>query len=430
MNIKTYLLDKKEDIKNVEVKRRLIDIAETKNFIVSVIGPRRAGKTYLLYHFIKNVRMINEEDYLFVNFEDYFEMDDPLSLPIVHKEIYGKLPQYLFFDEIQALDKWNRVVYTLYEKKRYYIFITGSSSKLLSREIATQLRGRALVIKVYPLSFIEALIFKKIKIKKYYSSYEEGEIRSVIYSYMEKGLFPDIVLNNVLPRPFYRDYLDLVIYRDIVDRYGVKNRYALKFFIKYTLSSFASQFSINKIFKTLKSLGIRVSKRTLYSFQRMLEDIRLTFFLRKITTLTDVSLRKLELTIPKVYLVDNGLYRYTVGRRDYEKLLENAVFLELVKGGYDPNIHIFYWRNRRGSEVDFIIAENYQVKHLIQVTYELTSDNFKREVKPLIEASKLLSCKDLKIVTWNQEEEVEYNGRRIHVVPFWKWVLRIVKVEK
>lgn len=424
MDVRTYLLDKKEDIKSIDVKERLVHIKENKNFIISVIGPRRAGKTFFLYYFIKNVRKLRDEDYLFVNFEDYIEIKNPLKLPLIHQEIYGKPPQYIFFDEVQALSKWEKVVYTLYEKRKYFIFVTGSSSKLLSKEIATQLRGRTIPIKIYPFSFKEIFRLKGIQQKKYYSSYEKAKIKSIVNEYIEKGVFPDIVLNNVLPRAFYREYLDLVIYRDIIERYGVKNRYVLEFFIKSIISSFSSQFSVNKVFNTLKSRGIKVAKKTLYNFQKILEDIQLAFFLRKITVLTDISLRKLELTTPKVYLVDNGLYRYTVGRRDPEKFLENAVFLELVKEGYEPNNNIFYWRSRQEDEVDFVIVENDNIKQLIQVTYELVNENFKREVSALQKASKVLECKKLTIVTWDQEDLIKINGNQIHVIPFWKWILK------
>ncbi|MGQ9691153.1 MAG: ATP-binding protein, partial [Thermoproteota archaeon] len=178
VELREYLLTKKEDIRALDVKERLKEVREDKNFVVAVVGPRRAGKTYFLYRFIKK-RNLRDEDYLFVNFEENVEIKNPLELPIAHQEIYGRLPEYIFFDEIQALKYWQRAVYTLYERKRHYIFITGSSSKLLSKEIATQLRERATTTKILPFSFKEVLSIVNVERKRYYSAYETGKIKNL-----------------------------------------------------------------------------------------------------------------------------------------------------------------------------------------------------------------------------------------------------------
>ncbi len=180
------------------MKRRLKKVPVSRNFVISVIGPRRAGKTYFIYHFIKSNRL-RDDKYLFINFEDPAEVREPEKLPIVHQEIYGKLPEFVFLDEIQALDKWVRTVYFLYESKRYHIFITGSSSKLLSKEIATQLRGRSITVKILPFSLKEILLARSMEIKGHYSSYEIGVIKNELRRYMEYGAFPDVVLGNIHP---------------------------------------------------------------------------------------------------------------------------------------------------------------------------------------------------------------------------------------
>jgi len=198
MNIKEYLVSKKEEIKQLEVKPRLINIEPNKNFIISIVGPRRSGKTFFLYFLIKKFNL-SDKDFLFVNFEEISNGFE--DLPLVHKEIYGDLPKYLFFDEIQSLKNWEKFLYRLYESKKYYIFVTGSSSKLLSKEIATQLRGRSISIYVYPLSFREILLFKGIEIKKedLYNIYKVSEIKSILLKVLENGSFPDIVLENIKP---------------------------------------------------------------------------------------------------------------------------------------------------------------------------------------------------------------------------------------
>lgn len=418
MELKEYMLTKKEDIHEISVKQRLKKVHVNKNFVISVIGPRRAGKTYFIYHFIKSNKL-RDEDYLFINFEDPVEVKEPEMLPIAHQEIYRKLPEFIFLDEIQALDNWVKTVYFLYESKRYYIFITGSSSKLLSKEIATQLRGRSITVRMLPFSLKEILMARGMKIKKHYSSYEVGAIKNELRRYMEYGAFPDIVLGNIHPSSFYRDYLDIVTYRDIVERYGIENRYALNLFIKAVISSFAKSFSVNRVFNTLKSIGVSVSRKTLYNFQKILEDVGLVYFLRKYGR----SVRKVELTLPKAYLVDNGVYRFVEGRKDYGRLLEGLTFQELVKSGLEPNREIFYWE-RAGKEVDFVIKREGRVRQLIQTTYASSREEVEeREIESLIKAGEELNCDDLLVITWDYEDQLEVGGWKVRFLPLWKWAL-------
>ncbi|MEM0480725.1 MAG: ATP-binding protein [Candidatus Aenigmatarchaeota archaeon] len=409
-----YIIDRKRDIEKIDVKERLIKINPTKDFIISIIGPRRAGKTYFLYHFIKE--NLKEEDYLFVNFE---EIEGTLEEFVKkHQEIYGKLPEYLLLDEIQALKNWEKEVYKVFERKKFYIFLTGSSSKFLSKEIATQLRGRSTTVKIFPFSFREVLNLNGL-LKKFYSSEEIGKIKSILRNLIKEGSFPDIVLKKIEPSKFFSEFIDLIIYKDIIKRYGVKNRVALEFFIKNVISSNSNILSLNKIYNAAKSMQIRVSKNTLYTFQKFLEDINVVFFLKKYSR----SIRKIELSLPKVYLVDNGLYSYTVYKQDLGILLESFVFQELIKKGYEPNKNLYYFRN--GYEVDFVILKGELVEKLIQVTYASNKDEIdKREIRSLLKASELLKCKDLLIITWDYEDELKIENKEIKCIPLWKWLLK------
>jgi len=419
MELRGYLVDRKEDIKNVDVKPRKIKFEKTKDFVTSVIGPRRAGKTYFLYHLTKSLRL-QEEDYLFVNFEEIFEPINILNLPIIHKELYGKLPDFIFFDEIQALGKWEKQIYSLYEKKRYHIFITGSSSKLLSKEIVTQLRGRTVTTKIFPFSFKEILEIAGISGEpKTISSYEEGSIKHVIKKHL-LSQFPDVVLGNINPRDFFRDYLSLVIYRDIIERYGIKNRYMLELFLRSVIDSNCREFSVHKLYNSIKSQGIKVSKKTLYNFQKILEDVMVVYFLKKFSR----GLRKRELTIPKVYLTDPGLYNYLV-EKDFSKSMENAVFLELIKGseslggfeGFDAG-DVFYYKTRDGREVDFLIRKDSKLV-LIEVAYSMDEEHIRKVRKAMEE----LNLKRAFIVTWDEEDVLVDKGREIRITPFWKMIL-------
>ncbi|MEM3385209.1 MAG: ATP-binding protein [Nitrososphaeria archaeon] len=417
MDLRTYMLTKKESIKGLRIEERNIEINENKNFITSVVGSRRAGKTYFLYGLIRR-RNLKDEDFVLLNFEEPVEIKDLDEAILGHHEVYNKEPTYLFLDEVQGLVGWEKHVYSLYERKRYFIFITGSSSKILSKEIATQLRGRAIPLHVFPFSFKEVLRVNKLELKKYYSSYELAKIRYLLSSCIKRGFFPDIVLGNIEPFTFFKEYLDLVIYRDIIERFGIRNRYALEFFLKSCISSNTSLVSVYKIFNTLKSQGIKISKKTLYAFQKIIEDINFGFFLKKF----DWSKRKTELSLPKFYLVDNAIYTY-FEREDAGKLMENIVFLELVKKNLVPNENIFYWRSNRGDEIDFVIKKDAQIEELIQVTYASGKDEIeRREIEALIKASAELICNNLLVITWNYEDELVFDNIKIKFLPLWKWL--------
>jgi len=425
--MKKYLINKKEEIKEIDVKKRNIKFPISKNFIISIIGPRRAGKTYSLYNLIKTNNFA-EEDYIFINFEDYeiknLEKREIAKCVFYHQEIYGKQPKFLFFDEIQNLENWESFVYSLFEKKKYYIFLTGSSSKLLSKEIATQLRGRSLSILVLPFSFKEILMLENIEIADYFSSYTESKIKYLLRNYLANGGFPDIVLTNINRKTFFRDYISLVVFRDIVERYRIKNVFLIKTLISSILPLFSKEFSIHKIYNFFKSKGIKVSKKTLYKYTDFLQDVFFCFFLRKFS----FSEREFLLSIPKLYFNDLGLINYALSTNFSEnlgRLMENAVFLELKKKEYAGEIcEIFYWKDYQGREVDFVIKEGLKIKQLIQVTYASDRDEIEqREIRSLIKASELLKCKNLLCITWDYEDTLKINNLEIKFLPLWKWLL-------
>jgi len=423
--MKRYLVDKKEDIRRLKVVSRDISFPVTRNFIISVIGPRRAGKTFSLYDLILNKHKLKDEDYVFINFEDeqvnQFSRKEIIRLVSYHHEIYGIEPKFIFLDEVQNFENWERFVYTVFEKKRYYIFITGSSSKFLSKEIATQLRGRSISTLILPFSFKEFLFVKKIMLEKFVSTFKENKIKNLLRFYLRDGGFPDLIFTQIDRKKFFRDYIDLVIFRDVIERFRIRGSYLIKILIAHMLSSFSSEFSVNKVFNTLKSQGIKVSKKTLYSHGSALEDVMFCFFLRKFS----FSPRRVMLSIPKIYFNDTGLVSSML--TDFEenvgKLMENLVFLELKKKEEKGEIRVLhYWKDYQGNEVDFFCKDKNPL--LIQVTYASSKDEIeKREIKALIKASQQLKCKKLLIITWDYEDVFTVGGKKIKCVPFWKWLL-------
>jgi len=420
--VRKYFVDKKEEIKSLEIKDRDIKATPSKNFANAIIGPRRAGKSFFLFNLIRKLKL-RDKDYLLINFEDdeirSLEREKITKCIHFHTEIYGEEPKYLFFDEIQNLERWQSFIYSLVEKKRYYIFITGSSSKLLSKEIATQLRGRSINVVVFPFSFKEFLRIKNFKFKEIYSSYEEAKIKNLLRNYLNTGGFPQVVLKEIAKKTFFREYLNVVLYRDLVERYKIENPEVARFLLYSAVQSFTKEFSLNKIYRQLKQ-KTEVSNKTVYAYSTYLGEIFFAFFLRKF----HFSHKKSLLSMPKIYINDNGLASNLGFFPDIGKLMENLVFLELKKKELEGEYEIYYWKDYRQKEVDFVIKEGLKVKQLIQVTYAFARDEIdKREIKSLLKASEELKCKNLFVITWDYENEEKIDRKRIKFIPLWRWLL-------
>ena len=386
---------------------------------ISIIGPRRAGKTYFMFQLIKYLlsKNIERERILYINFEDYrLEGIDYRDFRNIIKIYYEMFPEnrkrktWLFLDEVQNVYNWEKIVRNIMDTSPVQIFITGSSSKLLSREIATQLRGRTLTYEIYPFSFKEFLRAREFEIRKYMSSYEKSRLLSLLDEYLKWGGYPEAVIERERREKILEEIWEVTVARDVIDRWKIRNIKALRLLIKALRES--REFSIHKFYNYLKSLGLKISKNTLYNYLEYLNDSLIVFPLKKFSP----SYKDIEMSIPKIYFADNGLYLREGG---IGKLMENLVFMELKRRGYRENRDLFYWKDYTGREVDFVIKKGKQVIKLIQVCYELTIQNEKRELNSLIKASKKLNCKNLLIITWNQEGEKEDTT----ITPLWKWLL-------
>ncbi|NJE02606.1 ATP-binding protein [Thermococcus sp. MV11] len=382
---------------------------------LAIIGPRRAGKTYLMRQIIEKLRSegVPEEKVAYVNLEDPrlvgASLEDLMTLLEVLREMGGE-KLHLFLDEVQAVDGWERFVRYLLDTG-HRVFVSGSSSKLLSKEIATQLRGRSVSVRVFPFSFGEFLKARGFAVKRYLSSAEKAELRSLLREYLEWGGYPEVVLNPHMRIEVLRGILDLAIYRDIVERWGVRNVSALRLLLKILARS--SHLTLTKAYSTMKSLGVSIGKGTLADYLEYLSD---AFILHRLPPYVK-SYKKAELLGFKPYLVDNGLLRIT-GVKDRGRLLENLVMVELLRRGFEPGEDLFYvpgddW------EVDFLAGDE-----LIQVSYELHPLNRERELKALVSASERIGAERLTVITFADRERVELRGKKIDVVPLQDWLLR------
>ena len=392
---------------------------------ISIIGPRRAGKTYVMFQLIKKLLRdkIDMNRILYVNLEktdlEGADIRDLDGLIRTYYEIYPENKNrkiWLFLDEIQNIDKWEKFVRTIIDSEYIQVFISGSSSKLLSREIATSLRGRTITYTVLPFSFRDYLISEKIETSKHLSTTERSKIIRALSEYLNIGGYPEVVIYRKEMEKILLDIVETMIYRDIVERYKIRNTNLLKLLIKSLINSAEREFSVHKFYNFVKSKGIKASKATLYNYLDALSDVFFVFPVRKFSG----SYKETEQSLPKIYLVDNGILT-TNGITDNGRLMENLVFTELKRRGK----YIHYYKSVDNKEVDFVVLEKKKVKELIQVAYSLDDMNTKeREIKPLLKASKELKCSKLLIVTWDKEGYEKISGRKIEYIPLWKWLLR------
>jgi len=408
-------------IKERNLLHRDFGIPLQSNLIISVIGARRSGKTWLLYDIINQLLKtgIDSNKIVLINFEDErlnLKTEDLNTILEAYQELYPDIDLsdvYFFFDEIQNVDSWERFVRRIYDSKSQHIYITGSNSKLLSSEIATELRGRTISFTVFPFSFREFLEFKGNSGLDIYTQRGKSKLISLSEEYITNGGFPDIIkVDNQIRTKLLQEYFNVMIYRDIIERYKVKNAQVLKFFIKKMFVSVTGSFSINKIYNELKSMGYKISNNYLYDFLTWSNAV----FLVQTVNKFHFSEIKQEKSDKKIYIIDNGLLSaidFSISK-NWGKLLENQVALEFIKRGDN----IFYFRNK--YECDFIVQRESEF-FPVQVSWSIKDDDIKnRELKGLAEACKTLGVKEGIIITFDEEAEINHHDLNISAIPFYK----------
>ncbi|CAI1493002.1 Putative ATPase (AAA+ superfamily) [Thermococcus nautili] len=394
------------------------------NKAVAIIGPRRAGKTFYILQKFSKLRNEGKAAVFFPLDDDRIyppRLDDLSTLVKVFYELFPDAEEkYLFLDEVQEVENWELFVKRALERYGFRVYLTGSSSKLLSREIASALRGRTLTFEMFPFSFREFLRAKGFTPSRYLSTRDEARIKAFLREYLEFGGFPEVVLldDPFLKRKTLSEYIDVMLYRDVVERHNVKNLKAIRLFLKLLMASFAKEFSVNKTARYMKGMGVEVSRNTLYSYFEYFEEAYLVFPLRKFSH----NLREIEKSLPKVYIIDSGLINAYSPRSggSIGRLMENAVFLELRR----QERELYYFKDERGREVDFVVVEDGIVSGLIQVSYSIDEpETFEREVSALMRASEKLNCDNLTIINWERDDTIEVEGKKIRLVPLWKFLL-------
>lgn len=433
-----FLFKEWQEIWIPELKERDMEEILPKNIrkIITFTGVRRSGKTYTMFQLIKQLsKHIPQERIFYVNFEDerIEKTKEALTgtIPALLK-LYGngKKNYFLFLDEIQIMPEWSRWLRRVYDTYRNIsFFVSGSSSKLSSREIPTELRGRSLNFEVFPLSLKEFLKFKNIELERHFEHSERklSELKRALTEYLEHGGFPEVVLeDSVLQKKrIVQEYFKTIISRDIAERHRVKKIYLLRDFLRLLLNT--TNFSINKTVNVLHSQGKSVGKGTLINYTNYVEESYFCFFVPIFSYKIKEQLRYPQ----KVYFADNSFitnisFKFS---KDYGRLYENTVALQLKRmQTKNPLLEFYYWRDKT-KEVDFVVKAGPSIKWLMQVCCDIDDyDTKKRETDALIAASKELKCKNLFVITqdYEAEEEVKRGGlkRKIKFIPLWKWLIK------
>lgn len=398
------------------ILKRELEVSVDSESIITIMGPRRAGKTYYMFHLMglfNDVIYISFDDYR-LNTIKYDELEDVIE---IYTELYGIKPKVLFLDEIQEVPKWELAVRTFHNLKKYKIFITGSSSKMLSREIATQLRGRTLSYLLLPFSFREYLNAVKTEVGKDPGKEKISDLKRHLRDYLEFGGFPKVIFENEKIGTL-REYSDLILFKDFVERHNIKNTNLARYLHESIIQNFSREISVNSLFEKARASSIKVTKSTVYDYLNGLQDTVFFFFVGRYS-------KKVHLRASwpkKVYLADTGLSKIARFSEDTGRLMENAVFLELMRRRNINRLLDIYYLNDQKGEVDFLLKKADKITQLIQVTYELNSENMKRKTESLIRASEALKCDSLIIITWDREEILTINKKKIVVIPLWKWL--------
>ena len=408
-----------------DVKPRAVDYLEKKNAATVVTGMRRTGKTYVTY---QRMRALVDsgtpiERIVHVNFDDDrlkgLKLEHLRFVGDVHAELFPDAARercWYFLDELQDVKGWELYARRLLDSHLVQLCLTGSSSKLLSGEIATHMRGRSIDIEVFPLSFAEFLSFNSL-VKKVppapYSSRTAGLLRHAMQRYLDEGGFPDVQGDDYRIRiKTLQGYVDAVLYRDVIERHEVPSVQSLRYTLEYIKYNFAHKISTRAISGVLKGLGLSDSREYIADYLDWLEQAYLIY---RVPIRTD-SLSVRRMNPDKFYLVDTGLARAVTPKSDAARgwLLENLVFLALRRG--DNKIE--YFNTRKGDEVDFLVTDKLSKKRrLVQVAWDMSSPGTEaRELSALKAARNEIKVDDCTVVTWDEERETD----GIKIVPAWK----------
>ena len=428
--LKEIILDFQEIDLPTGVPRR-VAVSPVPGKATVCIGVRRSGKSTFMFQLMKKLQDtgVARQNILYLNFfDDRLHSLQHDNLGVILEAYFSLYPEkknaekvYCFFDEIQVVPGWEPFVDRLMRMEKCEVYITGSSAQMLSREIATQMRGRALSWEMFPFSFREFLDYKGIESDGPLSTKKRLTVQKAFEEYWETGGFPEVAgLNRMLRIKTHQEYFNAMLFRDLVERHDISHPKAVTDMAHWLVDNTGSLYSINNLTGYLKSLGHKAPKPAVSDYLEWFEDAYVLFTVR----IFDASLARANTNPKKIYCVDHALVTSISSGIlvNSGHLLENLVFTALRRVTPD----IFYYKTKAGREVDFIAGRQGPSRMLVQVCESMADQQTrKRETTALAEAMTELKLSHGIIVTRNEEEQIQVDSGKIDVVPAWRFLLNM-----
>ena len=381
------------------------DLLLSSSLIKLITGPRRVGKS------TQALLMLRDKNFAYLNFDNY-SLLDAWDANLVMRMLDDVYPgyEYILLDEVQNLDGWDLWVSELYRLGKNLV-ITGSNARMLSSEMATVLTGKYLQLEMLPFSLEEFFDWNKLDL---HCLNPEDKTNSLVLAddYLRNGGYPEVVASRQLTRSYLDTLFDSIVWKDVAKRHNVRNVTDLNNLAMYLVSNFCNPVSANDLTTELGFSSVNTTRK----YMDYLHEPYLFYYLSRYNN----KLKLMKKAPRKVYVVDNGFVTSKAFSLsdNLGRLLENQVFIELVRRGYDVERTMFYYRSRNDKEVDFVLRKEAHIERLVQVCYDMSNPKTeKREVDSTVECAGELKCSNLVIVTNNDKRTIEKDGYKIDVVP-------------
>ena len=382
-----------------------IDLLLNSRLIKLITGPRRVGKS------TQALLMLRDKNFAYLNFDNYSLLNAWNSELVMHMldDVYPGY-EYILLDEVQNLDGWDLWVSELYRLGKNLV-ITGSNARMLSSEMATVLTGKYIQVEMLPFSLKEFFDWNKLDL---HMLKPEDKTNSLVLAddYLRNGGYPEVVASRQLTRSYLDTLFDSIVWKDVAIRHNVRNVTDLNNLAMYLVSNFCNPVSANDLTTELGFSSVNTTRK----YMDYLHEPYLFYYLSRYNN----KLTLMKKAPRKVYVVDNGFVTSKAFSLsdNLGRLLENQVFIELVRRGYDVERTMFYYRSRNDKEVDFVLRKEAHIERLVQVCYDMSNPKTeKREVDSIVECAGELKCSSLVIVTDNDKRTIEKDGYKIDVVP-------------
>ena len=381
------------------------DLLLSSSLIKLITGPRRVGKS------TQALLMLRDKNFAYLNFDNY-SLLDAWDANLVMRMLDDVYPgyEYILLDEVQNLNGWDLWVSELYRLGKNLV-ITGSNARMLSSEMATVLTGKYLQVEMLPFSLEEFFDWNKLDL---HMLKPEDITNSFVLTddYLRNGGYPEVVASRQLTRSYLDTLFDSIVWKDVAKRHNVRNVTDLNNLAMYLVSNFCNPVSANDLTTELGFSSVNTTRK----YMDYLHEPYLFYYLSRYNN----KLKLMKKAPRKVYVVDNGFVTSKAFSLsdNLGRLLENQVFIELVRRGYDVERTMFYYRSRNDKEVDFVLRKEAHIERLVQVCYDMSNPKTeKREVDSIVECAGELKCSNLVIVTDNDKRTIEKDGYKIDVVP-------------